>query len=206
MNLFKIESKPLGIERMTTFLQDNYVSIGYPGIGDLENIRTEELRDRMINNYQYSEPELTQHLQSIQLFVNTMQDGDYVLVPDGDWVHLGDLGDYFYNENFDDNDNGTCHRRGVTWLKSLAIAELNAGVRELLSDNGTVVQYKGPIPSARIDLWIKGVSAKEQETNSPVQVDEETISRALHILKDALGCADPERRERAAVAILQYAK
>jgi predicted Mrr-cat superfamily restriction endonuclease len=206
MNLFKIESKPLGIERMTAFLQDNYVSIGYPGIGDLENIRTEELRDRMINNYQYSEPELTQHLQSIQLFVNTMQDGDYVLVPDGDWVHLGDLGDYFYNENLDDKDNGTCHRRGVTWLKSLTITELNAGVRELLSDNGTVVQYKGPIPSARLDLWITGVSAKEQETNSPVQVDEETISRALHILKDALGCDDTERRERAAVAILQYAK
>lgn len=69
-----------------------------------------------------------------------------------------------------------------------------------------IVQYKGPKPSARLDLWITGVSANEQEMNSPLELDEETLSKALNILKDALICDDSERRERAAIAILQYAK
>lgn len=206
MNLFKIESKLLGSERITAFLEDNYVSIGYPGIGDLENISNVELRDRMIHTYQYSELELTEHMQAIQLFVHTMQDGDYVLVCDGDWVHLGDLGDYFYNESFDTPDSGTCHRRGVTWLKSLSIMDLNAGVKEFLSDSGAVKQYKGPMPSMRVDLWITGSSVSEQAVNNRVHVDEETLSMALGVLKEALVSEDTKRRERAAIAILQYAK
>ncbi|WP_313640357.1 hypothetical protein MHH52_10865 [Paenibacillus sp. FSL K6-0276] len=206
MNLFKIGSKPLGIERITAFLEDNYVSIGYPGIGDLENISIEELRDRLLRTYQYSELELTEHLQDIHLFVHTMQDGDYVLVCDGDWVHLGDLGDYFYNELFDAPNIGTCHRRGVTWLKSLPMTDLNAGVKEFLSDSGAVKQYKGPMPCARVDLWITGSSDSEQAANNRVHVDEETLSMALGILKEALVSENAERRERAAIAILQYAK
>jgi len=206
MNLFKIESKLLGIERITAFLQDNYVSIGYPGIGDLENISMEEIRDRLLRTYKYSEAELPDHMQAIQLFVHTMQDGDYVLVCDGDWVHLGDLGDYFYNELFDTPDIGTCHRRGVTWLKSLSMTDLNAGVIEFLSDSGVVKQYKGPMPSARVDLWITGSSDSEQALNNRVHVDEETLSMALSVLKEALVSEDAERRERAAIAILQYVK
>jgi hypothetical protein len=206
MNLFKIGSKPLGIERISAFLEDNYVSIGYPGIGDLENISIEELRDRLLRTYQYSELELTEHLQAIQLFRHKMQDGDYVLVCDGDWVHLGDLGDYFYNELFDTQDIGTCHRRGVTWLKSLPITDLNAGIKEFLSDSGVVKQYKGPMPSARVDLWITGSSDSERAVNNRVHVDEEILSMAIGILKEALVSADAERRERAAIAILQYAK
>lgn len=206
MNLFKIESKLLGIERITAFLQDNYVSIGYPGIWDLENISMEEIRDRLLRTYQYSELELTEHMQAVQLFVHTMQDGDYVLVCDGDWVHLGDLGDYFYNELFDAPDIGTCHRRGVTWLKSLPKIDLNAGVIEFLSDSGVVKQYKGPMPSARVDLWITGSSDSEQALNNRVHVDEETLSMALSVLKEALVSEDAERRERAAIAILQYVK
>lgn len=157
MKLFQMGSKPLGIERITTFLQDNYVSIGYPGIGDLENVSTEELRDRLIRTYRYSEPELTEHLQAIHLFVHTMQDGDYVLVSDGDWVHLGDLGDYFYNELFDTPDNGTCHRRGVTWLKSLPMTDLNAGVKEFLSDSGAAKQYGG---QCLVLVWICGLQVR----------------------------------------------
>lgn len=206
MNLFQMGSKPLGIERITEFMQDNYVCIGYPGIGDLENISTEALRDRLIHTYQYSEPELTQHLQAIQMFVHTMQDGDYVLVVDEEWVHLGDLGDYFYNELFDNPDNGTCHRRGVTWLKSLSYTDLNLGVKEFLGESGLIAQYKGTMPSARLDLWIMGSVERGQTENNPVSVDEETVTKALNILKEALICDDVERRERAAIAILQYAK
>lgn len=206
MNLFQMGSKPLGIERITAFLQDNYVSIGYPGIGDLENISLEKIRDRLVQSYPYNEPELTQHLQAISLFTQTMQDGDYVLVADGEWVHLGDLGDYFYNEEFDTTNTGTCHRRGVTWLKSLPLADLNIEVQEMFGKSELVTQYKGPMPSARMDLWITGSSADEHADKSSTLVDDEMLAAALHILKKAMLSEDVERQERAAIAILQYAK
>lgn len=206
MNLFQMGSKPLGVERITAFLQDNYVSIGYPGLGDLEHISIDELRDRLIRTYSYSEPELTRHLQAINLFAQTMQDGDYVLVADGEWVHLGDLGDYFYNEEFDNEDNGTCHRRGVTWLKSLPLADLNIELQEMLKESEVVTQYKGLLPSSRIDLWITGSSAHEQAEKSYMRVDDEMLTMALDILRKAMLSEDVERQERAAIAILQYAK
>lgn len=205
MNLYRMESNPLGIERISAFLEDNYVSVGYPGIGDLENIGIDELKARLISAYHYEESELTDHLEAILVFVHTMQDGDYVLVRDGQYVHLGDLGDYFYNELFDTADIGTCHRRGVTWLKSLPMTDLNAEVQGLISSDGVVVQYKGSKPSARMDLWLTSPSVESNENDAKL-VDDETISMALHILKEALVSEDADRRERAAIAILQFVK
>lgn len=206
MNLFQIGSKTLDQEQVTAFLQDNYVCIGYSGLGDLENISLDELKDRLTQTYSYSDPELTGHLQAIHMFVHTMQDGDYVLVADEEWVHLGDLGDYFYNDISDATENGTSHRRGVTWLKSVSFAELNTRVQEMFAESELIAQYNGPMPSARLDLWIMAASADEDIENSKVHIDEETITLALDILKEALRSEDVERRERAAIAILQYAK
>jgi hypothetical protein len=62
------------------------------------------------------------------------------------------------------------------------------------------------MPSARVDLWITGSSDSKQAVSNRMHVDEETLSMALDILKEALVSENAERRERAAIAILQYAK
>ncbi|MNC28751.1 hypothetical protein D3C75_769730 [compost metagenome] len=194
------------MERMKEFLEDNYVCIGYTGLGDLEHADREELRTRLVLAGTAAEAELETILDSLDRFVNVMQDGDYVLVADGEWAYLGDLGDYFYAEAFDSPEDGRCHRRGVTWLNTVPVAALNPLLKAWTGEEA-VLQYNGPLPEARLDLWISDSSADGvQDGEKAGGVDEETLFKALAVLKSALDSEDAERRERAAIAILKYAK
>lgn len=206
MNLFQLKTGESEQQWMAEFLKDNYVSIPYNGLGDLENTGREDITSRLGSVYGYEGEELESHAQAVHTFVHIMQDGDYVLVAEGDWVHLGDLGDYFYNEGFDTAEDGRCHRRGVTWLTSIPHAALNAGVQELLADHAVVSRFNGPIAAARLDLWVREPQSAEVLGTAGVKVDDATLAEALEILRQALKSADIERRERAAIAILQYAK
>lgn len=207
MKLFQMKTSPQGVERIAEFLEDNYVCIGYPGTGDLEQAKREDLRVKLLQSRTYGESELEEALNHLELFVYEMQDGDYVLVADGEWVHLGDLGDYFYDGTYDNEEDGRCHRRGVTWLKSLPGSSLNPAAAALLAEEALISRYRGARPSARLELWIGETGADITESGGPSPgVDADIIAEALAVLKEALHCGDAERRERAAIAILQYAK
>jgi len=177
MNLFQMKSNPAGTERIGEFLEDNFVSIG-----------PEELPEDM------------------NLFVQAMQDGDYVLVAAQDCVHLGDLGDYFYDDSAASREKGLCHRRGVTWLAAIPRAELNAELQELLARPESVSRFNYPLHRAQLYRWSSNLAGEAQAAGKSVHVDEDTITEALEILKAALQSSDEERRERAAAAILLYAK
>jgi len=110
---------------MEDFLQDCFVSIGYPGVGDLEAADAAEVSDRLHTVYGYEGTELRRRLEEVMIFASGMEDGDYVLVPHGIHVWLGDLGDYYYREEADTAEEATCHRRGVTWLGVLPVDTLN---------------------------------------------------------------------------------
>jgi predicted Mrr-cat superfamily restriction endonuclease len=207
MKLFQLQTSLRGTEWMKEFLQDNYVCIGYSGIGDLEQATREMTARRLKQTYAYGEQELEEALEHLELFVHEMQDGDYVLISDGEWAYLGDAGDYFYNDVYDNAEDGRCHRRGVTWLKSLSLAALNPQVREFLTGSAPISEYTGALPPERLDLWLTDTgSGSSDDPRGTVRVDEPTIAEALAVLKEALLSEDPVRRERAAAAILYYAK
>ncbi len=207
MKLFQMKTSPQGVERIKGFLEDNYVCIGYPGTGDLEQAEREDLRARLLRSGISGEQNLEEAVDYLDLFVHEMQDGDYVLIADGDWVHLGDLGDYFYNNTHDNEEDGRCHRRGVTWLKSMPRRSLNSVAAELLADEALISRYQGTLPSARLELWIGDTGADMRKSDGkPAGVDEDTLALAVAVLKEALHSGDAERRERAAIAILQYAR
>lgn len=207
MKLFQVKTSPLGVERIAEFLENNYICIGYPGTGNLETASPEEMLVRLLKSGAYQGPELETAVADLNLFVHEMQDGDYVLVADGQWVHLGDLGDYFYDDTFDTTDDGRCHRRGVTWLKSIPQCALNPEAAELLAEEAQISRYRGTLPAARIELWIEGSGMADSEAEGKrALVDEVTVLKAVAVLKEALQSEDADRRERAAIAILQYAK
>ncbi|WNS45861.1 hypothetical protein [Paenibacillus sp. MMS20-IR301] len=208
MRLFGMKAEKTRSGLIKSFLEDNYVSPGYPGIGDLENRGREEIIIKLATAGGYQGQELEEALDSLHLFVNVMQDGDYVLTADDEWVYLGDLGDYFYIDLHDSPEDGTAHRRGVTWLKSLPRTEVNPAIEALLHAEAVVTQYTGVLPAAKVELWLAEQTAPggAETTQAHVKVDEATIAEALAVLKEALHSPDAERRERAAAAILQYAK
>ncbi|UQZ36249.1 hypothetical protein C2I18_23615 [Paenibacillus sp. PK3_47] len=210
MKLFQIKTAPIGVERIAEYLEDNYVCIGYPGLGDLEFAGRDEIRSRLIQAVAVPGAEIEAAAEALDTFVHSMEDGDYVVVADGEWVHLGDLGDYFYDDTFDQAKDGRCHRRGVTWLKSLPRTAVNPEISKLLAEEAFVSRYTGTLPSARLDLWIAGSSAETagsaENAGNNVKVDAAIISEAIAVLREALHSSDTDRRERAAIAILQYAK
>lgn len=206
MKLFQMKTAPLGIGRMKEFVEDNYVCAGYPGLGDLEQADREEIGRRLTKDAATYDGKADDALDCLDMFVNEMQDGDYVLISDGEWAYLGDVGYYFYVEACDDPEDGRCHRRGVTWLKSLAVTELNPRISGFLAEGRTVSQYGGALPPERLDLWLADSRLPGSGQRLPLQVDEDTLAEALAVLTAALRSEDTERRERAALAILQFAK
>ncbi|WP_238649672.1 hypothetical protein [Paenibacillus piscarius] len=205
MRLYGVNLEQLGSGLLKSFLEDNYICAGYPGLGDLEKAGRVEIGDKL-QAAGYQGRELEEARASLDTFVNAMQDGDYVLIADEEWGYLGDLGDYFYDDRHDGIEDGTAHRRGVTWLKSLPLAAVKPSVKALLTANRRITAYPGVLPAARIELWLGEDAADGAEGAGPSLVDEATIAEALAVLKAALHSGDAERQERAAVAILQYAK
>ncbi|MDQ0193027.1 hypothetical protein [Paenibacillus wynnii] len=206
MNLYQMKADPYGVGYISKFLDDNFVSIELRGVGNLENVDEAEVMERLVTAYGSKDKVLKGQLETVKLFVHLMQDGDYILVADEDTAHLGDLGDYFYDDLSDTPANGLCHRRGVTWLTRIPRAELNIEVQELLAQPEMITQFQHPIASAQLNKWSSNLLESPPVSRTSVYVDDKTIAEALEVLKKALHSDDVERRERAAIAILQYVK
>ncbi|RED65376.1 hypothetical protein [Cohnella phaseoli] len=203
MKIYSLRPIPALEGKVKQFLEDNYVSIGYPGIGDLEGADRHEIETRLADG---GFAERGREAAEIDLFVNGVQDGDYVLLENGDTVMIGDVGDYFYVESSDTGEDGTCHRRGVTWLRRIPRSELNDLVQGTLDAPGLLKLFAYPSQLAQLDRWLAPQLENKPSDGDLPQVDRETIAEALAVLKAALRSDNPDRRERAAVAILRYAK
>jgi predicted Mrr-cat superfamily restriction endonuclease len=206
MNLFQLKANSHGIDRMAEFLKDHFVCIGWSGLGNLENVSKDELRDRLARLYKVQGQELEERLEEMTTFVHVMQDGDYVLVANDESVHLGDLGDYYYVDSSDTEEDGRCHRRGVTWLKSLPRAELSGVLQELLGHQESITKFEHSVSVEQLEYWLSQSPGVLPATNDTIKVNMETIEEALAILQLAMLSDNVERRERAAIAILRYAK
>ncbi|WP_172253848.1 hypothetical protein [Saccharibacillus deserti] len=235
MNLFRMSPFVGERSRLDDFLRDCFVSIGYPGIGSLENAEAAEVSKRLNRVYGYEGNVLKSRLGSVEAFVRDMNDGDYVLLPCGGRTWLGDLGDYYYRDDYDSKEEATCHRRGVTWLGVLPTAALSPALREFLRaaesgqvEDGTVARFALPAEQAGLEAFaaqapggmlpgFKPEALPAPERESEVQqaeacgsaaalVGEETLKEAVAVLREALHGGDPLLRVRAAEALLRYAK
>jgi hypothetical protein len=212
--LFQLKAKPHGIDRMRLFLEQNFICIGWPGIGDLKGADRDEIRRRLKQTYNYSGQQLGAYTGAINCFANTMQAGDVVLVPYGSIVHVGIIDDYHYVPAFDNNTDGMCHQRNVQWVAILQKSDLNDKVLEFVRNRGILTTFPLPFPMADLDQYL-GEAADTDETSkilvtNPVReesiFDEETIQKAIRVLKEALGSSDFETRLRAATEILRLTK
>ncbi|WP_411736296.1 hypothetical protein [Paenibacillus sp. M2] len=206
MNLYHIQSTVHGINRVTSFLKDNYIGIAWSGTGDLEETPPELWKEQLVQHYSLDEAELATTLATLHMFANLMQDGDYVLISDDEWTYVGDIGDYYYDDSAGSENDLICHRRGVTLLGRIPRAELNDKVQALQNDSAILAKFEYPISQAQLDRGL-AVSITAEATNSlSTGVDEATIQTALQVLREALHSEEEEVRIRAATAILQYAK
>jgi predicted Mrr-cat superfamily restriction endonuclease len=200
MNIFQIKTQPHGTERIDLFIEQGFVCIGYPGIGDLIGVDKDEIRDRLQQQYKWTGSQLGNHLGIVNAFVNTMKKDDIVLINENEWVHIGKLYDYKYDSNFESE--GMCHRRNVDWIVKVKKDTLNEYVRELLRNRSIVTKFKHPSDISELDK----VLANNQTQITNVNINEEMLTRAIQVLNIALQSDNEEIRVKASVGLLQYLK
>ncbi|MFC5468266.1 hypothetical protein ACFPPD_06000 [Cohnella suwonensis] len=201
MRLYRMKANPEGASRLPEFLEGNYVCFGRPGIGELDRISKAELINKLAAEHRLTGQELERQTVEYSVFAHSMQDGDYLIVDDGERMHLGDMGDYYYVDRFDNAEDRSGHRRGVTWLRSLRREDMHPDLLAFLDREGEIGMFERAVTPDEMEMLLTKPAAFASEW-----IDEETIREALGILKAAMRSEDAERRERAAIAILQAAR
>ncbi|WP_088014535.1 hypothetical protein [Gottfriedia acidiceleris] len=219
LRLFQLRAKPGGNDRTTEFLTEGYVCIGWREVPDMTKMGKEDIRFALENAYNYSGRSLSTNLGTVNTFRNVMRNGDLVLMAEGEGVHIGVVGDYFYEESKKTDD--TCHRRLCVWKKMVKKDELNEEVRALLRNMTTITKFKYPIVSSGIpELLNMTNNSLHKDINKNQQIEKKTTEKmgslfdqleklgktALSILEEELASTDPDRRLKAAVDVLAIMK
>lgn len=127
------------IKRIDEFRNNNMVAIGWPLLNDLTGKSREEIKSILSDNpYKLSGLELGNAYATIDIFVNRMQIGDYLLVPDGDDIYFAKItSDYYYDSAFANDATGYPHQRHVKWLNNCARKDLSKALRSSLKVHRT---------------------------------------------------------------------
>ena len=90
---------PDNIKRLAEFRRDSLVGIGWPALGDLSGKTKEELKALISGEpYRLTGNRLGSSYATADIFVNRMQKGDLLLVPDGEDIFFAEVtGDYTFS-------------------------------------------------------------------------------------------------------------
>lgn len=200
MNIFQMKTKPHDIERFRQFIDEGFVCIGWPGIGDLGQANKDEIRSRLKKRYGYEGHKLGNALGQVNTFVNTMEAGDIVIISERDWAYIGKVGDYTYGEQFDNEQDGMCHRRSVEWLGRALIKDLQSSIQRFISNRNTICQYPQSIDETQLaELLGKRLPIGKENSNKL----DSLFSNALAVLESELKSSDPDRRLKAATELIR---
>ena len=195
MQLFRLQTTA---EMLDEFIKENYISIDLPWLKeDVELISYEKLCSV------YAEAGSSELLR---MFVYETKDEDLIIVTDGTRSYLGDVGDYYFAQEEHPTETQQLpprlHRRGVTWLRSFDKGNVHEKLLKFIAASETLVRFAQSVTIEDVESMMM---VAETASNSNA-VDAATVREAVHVLKQALRCEDAERRERAAIALLQFAK
>lgn len=138
-----MKTKPHSKERYQEFIRENRIGIGWPGIGSLQGVTKDEVRDRVRTVYQIHDSKLGNALGAIWSFVYRMQAGDLIGIRHGSLVSIGIVGDYEYVPSLDNPADGFCHQRSVEWLVvEEEMAYFSEKFQETIGHRGIVTKSK----------------------------------------------------------------
>ncbi|WP_226536414.1 hypothetical protein [Fictibacillus halophilus] len=203
MNIFMLRSKPNNIERINHFLNQDEVGIGWYETGDLTGASKEDIRDAL-KELGYEGQSLLTNLGMVNAFVNTMKEGDIVLIREGATVHIGEVKAYDWKTEPEYVEKRMGHIRPTKWLAHVPFKDLNAEMQSLLKNIRTICKYKGSLEQSELSKYI----TNEQQGKSESKKDNENESLRLNtieVLKDLMNNAENESvRLEAAKELLKH--
>lgn len=133
-NSWLLRPSPEEINRMSEFLSENLIAIGWSGTNDLTGKTRKQIKGILSGPpYNYESLKLGNTYATIDIFVNQMEVGDLVLVPNGDDIHFCIIkSDYYFETNNYNNNTGYPHQRKVEWLSSTLRENLPIDLRNSL--------------------------------------------------------------------------
>ena len=128
---------PDGNNRVHEFLENGIIAIGWPSIGDLAGKTRGELKHILSQPpYRLAGLELGNAHATIDIFVNQMNVGDWILMPNGEDIHFGEVkSGYRFSE--DTVKEGYPHLRSAKWLCSASRKDLSMALRSSLKVHRT---------------------------------------------------------------------
>ena len=135
---------PDGRYRVPEFLRGRMAAIGWPASGDLTGLNRTQIATKLRDCYyaSASAQSLGQVVGIVDRFVNQIQVGDGVVVPDGDKVYFGRVAStYSFHRDLQADDEGYPHWVGVNYCfdgRPLLRAELPAVLFDALKGRQTV--------------------------------------------------------------------
>ncbi len=127
-------------KRLDAFQANNFVAIGWPNIGDLSGKSREDIKELLSGEpYHYSGVVLGNAYATIDILVNRMQKGDYLLIPDGDEIYFAVVDSaYVFDQTVDNETEGYPHQRKVkSFTASHLRTELSKQLRSSLKVHRT---------------------------------------------------------------------
>ncbi len=175
-NAWLIRPYPHKHPRLSEFLANKIIAVGWPCIGDLTGKSREELKETLSKPpYSYEGLILGNAYATIDIFVNQMKVGDLLLMPNGDDIYLGKiLSDYYLDPSVDYDKDGYSHQRKAEWLKNMSRKELSKELRSSLKAHRTAANLSHHF--AEIDALIHN---REVPVATPVSTDTINVSYPL---------------------------
>lgn len=127
-------------KHLDEFKAKSFVAIGWPNIGNLEDKSREDIKELLSGDpYNYSGLVLGNAYATIDILVNRMEKGDYLLIPDGDDIYFAVVdSDYFFDKSVDNDVTGYPHQRKVrNFTSSRLRSDLSKSLRSSLKVHRT---------------------------------------------------------------------
>ena len=139
-NAWMIRPSPHNKYRLNEFKEKNIIAIGWPHIGNLSGKSKEDIKAILSGKpYEYSGRSLGYAEAIVDIVVNQMDIGDYVLIPDGDDIYFAVIdSDYQYDLSVDNDEDGYPHQRLIkNFTSKISRDDLSDGLRNSLKSRGT---------------------------------------------------------------------
>lgn len=200
---------PHGTNQMQYFLDNNRVAVGYPVNCSLENLSSDELRERLRNapNNQNWES----GIGNVERLVRFMKPGDLVVVPDenGRDVYFAEIiSDYIYEQHLDvdQEGNGFPHQREVRWFfdkQPVIRNELPEALLKSLRFPGATAEFTKHLPLIAEIIGDADLIGTELQPNINIG---HLTEKAIQVLEEALNSPDVNVSLQAADIVLRYSK
>lgn len=153
ISAWMVRPKPNGENIIEEFIDQGFIAVGCPYLGRLKNKSSRDIQRLIEERPAYKKKynttrKMAMAVSPLNRFVNDMQLGDYVILPDGEDIYLARIaGDYEYFKELDNDDYGYPHQRRVDFQVHLKRYHLDDDLRNSLRTTMSLANFTEHVDS-----------------------------------------------------------